>query len=689
MIRRHSHRLFKREIRSKADIIDYYFKQGFFLVKLQKTGDTKAAVEPEWQLKPRPTKEEVKEWILDGYGIGVALGQKSDNLIAVDPDNPDLYEKLWPKPDWEKKTMVILTSKIKVGNKEKQKRQIFFKASPCPRTKNFRSQGIEMELRGEGGYSALPPTIHPKTLEPYQFENSLDTDVMIWKGNFQEWFLKLMEEQLKYKPEIEQLRVEDLFLPRSEGERHYWQIRIVTWLKKCETDQKTAWEKVVEWNETNIPPIPSGELEHQFNDVWDKPLTLIHFDRPPAEYFNKETMDAAEKALEEKPLQAIVDAVEELHVGDNAIVTVDYFSALSAKISMTQINTWGIGRSQIGKSHEKKSVIKAVLPKGYAEIYTSCSPVSFFYAIKAYGENFYDGKLIYIDEVESSSETMPMLRSLTGQTDIEPRHLSVHDAELLDLKIKGKRVIWFTSIRALGGDQMANRFFFENPDESEEQNVRIWKQQNESFIENTKADKAKMDKAKAITVLIVQNTKDKDVVLSYGIEWPFKRYRYLFPIFVSMVKICAKVHYKRRKTDEEGNIISEIEDFEIVKGLWHAMEKEILYRVNKSCQEILNILPTARDDNFTVAYIASKLGRSTEFVRMHLSTLSESDLINCDRIEGSKTWVYWLATLPKIEDINATKKGVQRTLGERNADLEPSSGTEKPYEHHRTSWRGT
>jgi hypothetical protein len=62
----------------------------------------------------------------------------------------------------------------------------------------------------------------------------------------------------------------------------------------------------------------------------------------------------------------------------------------------------------------------------------------FYYALK-YGEDAFNGKLIYIDEVEASKLTLPLLRTLTSSTDIEPRHLSVYDADLLDIRIKGPR----------------------------------------------------------------------------------------------------------------------------------------------------------------------------------------------------------------------------------------------------------
>jgi len=159
----------------------------------------------------------------------------------------------------------------------------------------------------------------------------------------------------------------------------------------------------------------------------------------PRSVISEESMQKADDVLTNDPLGFITKAAQQEHVGDPELIQIEYISALSARIVKRkwQINIWAIGSSQKGKSHSMDAVAK-VLPREYYEVFTSASGKSLFYYCKKYGDNALDKKLIFIDEVEASKDAIPLLRTLTSQTDIEPRHLSVFDAELLDLKIKGK-----------------------------------------------------------------------------------------------------------------------------------------------------------------------------------------------------------------------------------------------------------
>lgn len=646
---------------SDNEIIKYYDKQGFWLVRINK--NTKKP-KGEWQNQPRPKPDEVKNWLLDGDGIAIAHGAFS-NTAAIDIDDPKLYDRLYGDRDWERETLVIVSSIItKKGIGKLKKRHLIFKTKFPINTKHYAHKGIKIDLIGHGNYSVAPPSLHPDTGEKYKFEQIPLVNVKEWEGNLAEDFEQLLVDKLGYKRTKEAIQANNLFLPRKEGERHFWEIRLVTWLILCGVDKETAWEQIIKWNETNNPSLSLEELEYQFNDMWERGgLTNIKFDRKPTEYFSQETMEKAEKVLWEKPLDAILGAVHELHMGDDLLILADYLSALSAKLSTPTVNTWGIGRSQIGKSHLKYSVLEATLPKDYYEIFTSASPLSLFYYVKEYGENAFDGAIIYIDEVESSEQTLPTLRSLTGQTDITPRHLSVYDAEILDLKIKGKRTVWFTSIKAFGSEQLRNRFLFLNPDETVEQNINIADLQSRKYFLNVNVDRSKSEIAKAVTTLIVQNTKEMDVDFSYGFTWPFAHLRYLLPLFISMLKVCTKIHYKQRQVNDKGNLISISEDFEIVKQIWKAMEKEILFRVNRSCQAILDTLST-RENALTTAEIARNIGRTTKWVHRHLQELSNSDLINADKRAQGRIWEYWISDLPKVEAITLLKETQIKVLSE-------------------------
>jgi hypothetical protein len=60
----------------------------FALVRLAPR--SKRPVEQSWQAKPAPNREAVAQWLADGYGIGLRLGQQpsGDFLVAIDVDSP-------------------------------------------------------------------------------------------------------------------------------------------------------------------------------------------------------------------------------------------------------------------------------------------------------------------------------------------------------------------------------------------------------------------------------------------------------------------------------------------------------------------------------------------------------------------------------------------------------------------------
>jgi hypothetical protein len=366
--------------------------------------------------------------------------------------------------------------------------------------------------------------------------------------------------------------------------------------------------------------------------------------------YDKEEVDKAEEQLKGDPLTYISGTVNLIHVGDENLIKIAYISGLSATLAHA-IHLWPIGTSQKGKSHVLHKVI-FTFPKDHYEIFTSASPKSLFYYAKQYGEDAFNGKLIYIDEVESSKLTLPLLRTLTGQTDIEPRHLSVYDAELLDLRIKGPRVIWFTSVKPFGAEQLRNRFFFTNPDETEQQDTNVYRLQKEDKENQNPNSLQQFKIAKAMTQKILQETKDLQVKIPYldRIEWPYKDKRWLFPIFKNFIKTLTKIHYKNRQIIDK-EIIADEDDFNLVKGLWEPYTTHVIYRVSAPAETILNKLGNKQVDGLTKVAIAKDTGYSTKHVGRLLEELSESELINSEKMEHTRSRIYWKATLPKIEEI--------------------------------------
>ena len=381
--------------------------------------------------------------------------------------------------------------------------------------------------------------------------------------------------------------------------------------------------------------------------------------------YSEVEIKAAEYILTAKdPLEFILEVVHLGHAGDDLLIKAEYISALSAALASSideTINIWGIGRSGTGKTHSLNEVLK-VLPKTLYETFTSTSPKAYFYFVKEFGENALADKLLFIDEVEASADAEPVLRALTSRTEITPRHLSVYDSELLDLKIRGKRAVWFTSTRIIGTEQLHNRFLFVNPEEEQEQDERVFNIQREKHID-IQFDEAPYKIARCMTEIIIRETKDLPVFIPFEISWPFKQRRYLYPLFLSFIKIIAKTRFRKRRR-EQGFLIAEREDFETAKEIWRAFEETIVYRVSSSARKLLELIPKEMELAVTHAELAEKTGYSTKWISTLCNELLDAGLINRKKREkegkGRNEWEYWRAELPSINAIEIT--------GEMNLD---------------------
>jgi len=372
--------------------------------------------------------------------------------------------------------------------------------------------------------------------------------------------------------------------------------------------------------------------------------------------YDEFTREAAEHILRNTdPLDFIVEIIHLLHAGDDLLIKAEYISALSASLASSigeTINLWGIGRSGTGKTHSMNTLLKT-LPKNYYEVFTSTSPKSYFYYVKQHGEDSLSDKLLFIDEAEASAEAEPVLRALTSRTEITPRHLSVYDSELLDLKIKGKRAVWFTTTRTFGTEQLHNRFMFINPEEEPEQDERVHELQKESHLD-APIDETPFKIAQCMTDIIIRETKNLPVFVPFEIKWPFKERRYLYPLFISFIKIIAKTRFKQRRI-EQGYLIAERADFETAKEIWKTFEETIIHRVSTSAKKLLKYIPADREKAVTHAELADLTGYSTQRISQICQELLDAGLVNREKRgregRGRSEWEYWLAEQPSTTEI--------------------------------------
>lgn len=573
--------------------------------------------------------------------LAAVCGGVSNNLVVVDFDDPELYHEVFGKGT-EQITLVVKTSKVK----KDWKRHVYFIASHPAETQHL--EGVD--IQGEGAYVKIPPSkgYNPERWPVEQIEK--------WEGDFNEEIKELLKRKAGLKFESKLVHVGDLFKPAPIGKRHAKMIRLITWMRLCGVTKEDALQKIIRWNDACEEPKDRDYLEYQLDYLYEREEPYhFRFDEEPHEMLSEEVLRKGREILRNgDPLQFFVDTLHLLHTGDDKLAQLEWVSLIGSWVEKIKINTWAIGESGTGKSHLKQSVMLLV-PSNLYECFTSSSPMALFYYIKKYGEWSLDKKLIYIDEVEASRDTLPVLRNLTGQTEITPRHLSVYDAELLDLKVKGKRTVWFTSVRVIGSDQIQKRFLNTSPDDSIEQDVDVWELQELQEQGLIQIDKERIDICKAMTQIIVDETADLKVTRDFIPFFPLLGERRLYPIFLATIKVLTKICFLQRKRENENEIKATVEDFERARKLWAATEKTITHRVAGKPLQILERLSDDPEKALTYAELASLTGFSTSSVRNYTKELAERDLINSRKRSregrGRNAWEFWLAEQPSAIEI--------------------------------------
>jgi hypothetical protein len=151
------HKIFDGEIDpSDWTIFDYalwYTESGFSVIPIKPRNKEPLAKWKEYQ-KRKPTVDEVESWFKDktpeDVGIGIVCGPVSGNLVVLDFDKPEMWERLNPTY-FEGEHLVSITGS--------GKRHLYLGSkTPVAKTK---INAVGLDIQGEGAYVVAPPSIHP------------------------------------------------------------------------------------------------------------------------------------------------------------------------------------------------------------------------------------------------------------------------------------------------------------------------------------------------------------------------------------------------------------------------------------------------------------------------------------------------------------------------------------------------
>jgi hypothetical protein len=195
----------------------------------------------------KPTEEEITLWSGQDYNIAVVTGEIS-GIIVIEADGPHD-----PLPStWKVKT--------------KKGVHYYFKHPGFTVPNSVRSLGPTLDVRGDGGYVAAPPSIHPD-------------------GPVYEWIEGRVGD---FPPDVPDEWLEALRHPKAEpawvggargvaeGKRDATATSIMGKLLSVfpsDTWDSIVWPAVVEWNKRNTPPLTERDLIRIYKSIASRQLS--------------------------------------------------------------------------------------------------------------------------------------------------------------------------------------------------------------------------------------------------------------------------------------------------------------------------------------------------------------------------------------------------------------------------------
>lgn len=291
------------------DYVERYIALGWNIFPVVQ--GTKGGFLAKWKelQKRKQTPDEIRKLFEPYYekaniNIALILGRTSGNTVAPDFDGLKLHDKL---KDLMPQTMVSKTGSGKgfhyiyeTDEIVRSDRETYVNENLKPRKGKIGDED-HIDIQGEGAIIILPPSVHPDTGKRYEWAdpNWMRLTPTQWFGPFHETFRIKVQKRLKIKAPINEINVTRLMLGNfSKGEaRPIRAFEYLTWMKSQDISEDEMWETIVEWNETNNPPIDEKKLRRQWKWVCEHEVYKLRFIEKDVKVFSPEIMVQAKAKL--------------------------------------------------------------------------------------------------------------------------------------------------------------------------------------------------------------------------------------------------------------------------------------------------------------------------------------------------------------------------------------------------------
>ena len=269
------------------------------------------------------------------------------------------------------------------------------------------------------------------------------------------------------------------------------------------------------------------------------------------------------------PLQYLMNYYQMNHSGDLALGKLIFIAIANQGI----LNSEGIqphlgGRSGTGKTHAAKTVFAAIPDMPYKKD-GSLSAKSLYYQ-----RGLPDGLIFFSDDIKISPDLEDTFKRSMSSFQENTKHSTIINGEACTLVLP-KRIMWLlTSVAIDGSDELRNRLYQQNVDESSTQDEKVAEMQLENACHIDKFDGLEEMKVicQSIIYIIKRQLFEVDIPFSKRIK-PNKHVtkdRRRLPRFIDMIKGITLFNFMQRQFDNRGRLIATLEDFYEAKELFEA-----------------------------------------------------------------------------------------------------------------------
>jgi len=330
-------------------------------------------------------------------------------------------------------------------------------------------------------------------------------------------------------------------------------------------------------------------------------------------------------------------------------------SSLSKKITRKPISDYAVGETGKGKSHLMRIAFECV-PNEYKISRGSISPLYLYYMTDKFGEDCLSGRILFYDDVSLNPEKEKTIKAVTDPSfNDEVTHGTVQNQESFDLDIEGLPTVWISSVDMVENEQVRDRFFMDQPEESDFLDREVARHQKYHGRRGILEPEAETDysTAKAVWKKVAEETEDLNVLIPFDYEWTAESSRRLQPFFLAMLYTVAKTNYKQRLIVGDA-LFATPEDFYVAKFVFNSFLRITASQMTDRQFEIFKRVPYKKSNSKTRPNLVEETDVSYGKVRYDLEQLAEGGFVNAEKESG--TWHYWRTGKGVVESCGKLKE---------------------------------